>query len=126
MEKEYTIEFFVIVYVVLVVLGIFANFLRQYFIYFGNIKLSREITFQMSFRLMHASVTKFFDRIPLGRILNRFLKDTEVIDTTIPWTFSFFWKSVFDCLLDVVSASISATPLLLVFVAFYAWISLKF
>ncbi len=46
----------------------------------GNIKISRRVNLKMLTSLSFASINSFFDRVPIGRILNRFMKDTDVID----------------------------------------------
>ena len=51
-----------------------------------NIKMSTEVNFKMSFNTIHASVNKYFDRIPIGRLLNRFIKDVEIIDENYPFS----------------------------------------
>ena len=48
--------------------------------FFGNLRLSFEVSYLMIFRLMHASVNKYFDRVPIGRLLNRFMKDVQIVD----------------------------------------------
>jgi ABC-type multidrug transport system fused ATPase/permease subunit len=68
---------------------IVCDFIRAKTVFSGNIQLSREVNFLMTFRLMHASVSKFFDRVPLGRILNRFMKDVGVVDNMLAWSTSF-------------------------------------
>ena len=54
----------------------------------------------------------FFDTTPLGRIVNRFSKDMDVIDETLPRAVSdFLW-----CLLEVIGMIVAisyATPLYL-------------
>ena len=38
--------------------------------------------------LSYAPICNFFERIPLGRILNRFTKDMNVMDSDLLWAFS--------------------------------------
>lgn len=55
----------------------------------------------------------FFDSTPVGRILNRFSKDIDVIDTTIPASLDFFVKCALAVLGTLFVISFS-TPLFLV------------
>lgn len=50
---------------------------------YGNYNASRELHTKLLSRLVHAPMT-FFDTTPLGRIINRFSKDLDVLDTQLP------------------------------------------
>ena len=71
-----------------------AIFVLQQIGYFGflrilfsnSMKMSMEVNFNMTFSTVHASVNKYFDRIPAGRLLNRFIKDVEVLDENVPFS----------------------------------------
>ena len=55
--------------------------------------MSKEVNFKMTYQLMHASINKFFDRVPLGRILNRFIKDIRQVDIMFAWNTNSFVTS---------------------------------
>ncbi len=40
--------------------------------------------------LLYAPLNEFFERVPVGRILNRFTKDIDMVDHRIYWIF--FWS----------------------------------
>lgn len=42
------------------------------------------------FNSVMSTPIRFFDLNPLGRILNRFSKDINILDETIPWTINDF------------------------------------
>lgn len=54
--------------------------IRSIVLLYGSIKCSRSIHRRMMTRLLFAPLNEFFERIPIGRILNRLSKDVQVID----------------------------------------------
>lgn len=55
---------------------------------FAMIGSSRKIHRNMMASLLHASLNEFYDRIPIGRILNRFSKDLINLDEKMSFTLS--------------------------------------
>lgn len=64
---------------------LFFLFLKWAIILSGAMGITRQINLSMLSSLTHASLSEFIDMVPLGRILNRFLKDTEVVDLQMPY-----------------------------------------
>ena len=68
-------------------------------------------------RRLHAGLLKsvisaplvFFDTTPVGRLLARFTKDIETIDTALPSTFGMLWMCIF-FIIGTVAAIIFAVP----------------
>lgn len=54
---------------------------------------SRKIHAMMSFRVLHSMIGEFLERTPTGRIINRFTKDLNNIDTNLTWNISSFMYS---------------------------------
>ena len=63
--------------------GIFA-FFRALIFSFSNVRMSKHIHKEMISNLLFSSLNEFFDRVPLGRILNRLSKDLNVVDANFP------------------------------------------
>ncbi len=64
----------------------------------GRVRSARRLHLELLARLLRAP-SRFFDSTPIGRLLNRFSKDMEVIDVTLPQMIKWFLL----CLFDVVS-----------------------
>ena len=74
--------------------AVFASLL----LYLATISGGRELHYKMLNRIMHAPMM-FFDTTPQGRILNRFGKDVDVLDSTMP----FILRGWISCLLSVIA-----------------------
>lgn len=57
-------------------------------------KLSVTMHSKMTFSLLHCEMEKFLDRIPIGRIINKFSKDIDIVDKNIYSDFAFFLRSL--------------------------------
>ena len=60
-----------------------ARISRSIILMVGTTDATRIINFEMLYSLGHASLSKFFDKVPIGRVLNRFSKDTLVVDLNL-------------------------------------------
>ena len=94
MSRFEQLKTFLGIYMSINLLEIAAHSIRVLITFLGNLEMSREVNFMMTFRLMHASVNKYFDRVPMGRLLNRFLSDVEVIDTDMGWSSIRFFSAM--------------------------------
>lgn len=75
---------------ILVVSALFFMALKSMVILSGSVAISRKINLLMLSSLAHASLAEFFDVVPIGRILNRFLKDTEIVDLQMAYVMDRF------------------------------------
>ena len=119
------IKTFVCVYVLLNIGETLANLARMFIMYFSNLNLSREVNFLMTFRLMHASVNKFFDRVPIGRILNRFLRDSDIMDTMLAWAAGSMVSAIAMCMVDLSVTTFTSSPIIIPFFLLYVYLSYK-
>lgn len=67
--------------------GIFA-FFRAIILAISSPKMSEIIHESMMSNLLFSPLNEFFDRVPLGRILNRLSKDINSVDATLAVLFS--------------------------------------
>ncbi|KAJ8319362.1 hypothetical protein KUTeg_004453 [Tegillarca granosa] len=80
--------------------GFFAVF-ASIALYVGNVLAGKKLHAGILKNTLASSMT-FFDTTPQGRIMNRFSKDIDVIDTIIPRVFESWWA----CLLKVISVPV--------------------
>lgn len=91
----------------------------------GLLRVSKLLSFKMAFALMHASITDFFDRIPIGRILNRFLKDMGEIDNMLGYSVSYFIQLSLIAFVDLAATVIGSSPIVIIFLVLYLYFCLK-
>ena len=91
LSRAEQIRIFLGLYVSINLMQIICDVIRLLSIFGGNIELSREVNFLMTFRTIHASINKYFDRVPLGRLLNRFMKDVQTVDSELPWSSNYIF-----------------------------------
>lgn len=88
-------------YALLSVIYLIMCFARTSFIFWGSLRASKKIHTQLLDAVMRAKFT-FFDRTPLGRVMNRFSKDIESIDQEI----ASFSIGLLECAFQIITAVI--------------------
>lgn len=63
----------------------FMRLTKSFILLFSSVSIARRVNRDMVSSLSFASISTFFDRVPIGRILNRFMKDTDEVDISIPF-----------------------------------------
>lgn len=81
-DKTDVLLFFALSILILVASN-FARIARSIVLMVGSIDVTRVVNFEMLFSLGYASLNRFFDKVPIGRVVNRFAKDTQVIDLNL-------------------------------------------
>jgi ABC-type multidrug transport system fused ATPase/permease subunit len=100
-------------------------FIRNIVANMSNLRISREVCFLMTFKLMHASINNFFDRVPIGRILNRFIRDLSEIDQNLAFATHFLYCVISQCTADFIAAVYASSPIMIIFIGLYFYFSLK-
>lgn len=103
--------------------GFFA-FMRAITFAFSNTAMSRFVHRSMQENLLFSSLNEFFDRVPMGRILNRLSKDLNTIDSNFPNTLGNFLSFGFFVLGNVVMCVVCSSawfiiPIILYLLACY-------
>ncbi|RIB00526.1 ABC transporter type 1, transmembrane domain-containing protein, partial [Gigaspora rosea] len=70
------------IYVLITSLSIIFGVARFACLYYGSLRVSTKLYQKLLHQVIRAPL-RFFDTTPVGRILNRFSKDFETIDSTI-------------------------------------------
>ncbi|KAI8916012.1 P-loop containing nucleoside triphosphate hydrolase protein [Gorgonomyces haynaldii] len=121
--------FYVGIYSSLGLVSLLIMFGRDWFIRIGGLRASRNLHDQLLERILLAPL-RFFETTPAGRILNRFSRDIETIDTQIIGVMEGFLWTVFGMVLTifmvaaVVPEFLFAAPFLLAIYVFLAKIYL--
>lgn len=76
-------------------------------------------------RLLHASINRFFNKNPIGKVLNRMSGDIERIDRYLPMTNSYIFLITSRVIVSLVLISVISNPLFLIFVFVYMFIALR-
>ncbi|XP_040281246.1 multidrug resistance-associated protein 4 [Bufo bufo] len=100
------------VYAGLTVATIVFGFLRSLLMFHVLVSAAQALHNQMFSSLLKAPVL-FFDRNPIGRILNRFSKDIGHLDDLLPFTFLDFMQ-VFLQILGVIAVAVAVIPWILI------------
>ncbi|XP_040192032.1 multidrug resistance-associated protein 4 [Rana temporaria] len=104
--------FYLGVYAGLTVATIIFGILRSLLVFQVLVSAAQALHNQMFQSLLRAPVL-FFDRNPIGRILNRFSKDIGHLDDLLPFTFLDFLQ-VFLQILGVIAVAIAVIPWILI------------
>jgi ABC-type multidrug transport system fused ATPase/permease subunit len=85
--------YYINIYIIITMLSVFFGVLQFSWLYYGSLKASRKLHGQLFIRVIKAPL-RFFDTTPIGRVLNRFSKDFEIVDSVLAGNFgsSFIFK----------------------------------
>ncbi|KAI9594951.1 P-loop containing nucleoside triphosphate hydrolase protein [Syncephalis fuscata] len=125
--KQYA-GYYLSIYAGLGILAMATAVIRNMMLYYGSFKASRSLFTRLLDRILYAKL-RFFDVTPIGRIMNRFSKDIEMIDLEVAPCLAFFLVAAVQAI-GIILAISFVTPKFLIagiFIAFaYVIISMLF
>ncbi|KAF0561148.1 P-loop containing nucleoside triphosphate hydrolase protein [Gigaspora margarita] len=92
-HKSYSVDYYLNIYVLIAFLSIIIGVSRFVWLFYGSLRASKKL-YQLSLHQVIRSPLRFFDTTPVGRILNRFSKDFETIDSTLAGELAWFLINV--------------------------------
>ncbi|CRL00440.1 CLUMA_CG013703, isoform D [Clunio marinus] len=90
---------------------VFTTFIATLALYIGTLRAAQNTHNYLLTKMLRAPM-EFFDQTPIGRIINRFSKDIEAVDSDLPATLRAFSSCFFGVIATLAVISIS-TPLFL-------------
>lgn len=89
-------------------------FLQALVLTFAGVRQGRNVHNNIIKGLLYADLIRFFNRVPLGRILNRLNKDLKELDEVISNTFCSFFTSGFKVMAAIFISIYTSTPYALI------------
>ncbi len=77
-----SLQFYLSVYVALAIVSSILGTLKYLFVYLGSIRASRNLFTRLCFVVLRTPI-RWLDTVPVGRILNRFTADFNIIDSQV-------------------------------------------
>ncbi|RCI00820.1 hypothetical protein CU098_000030, partial [Rhizopus stolonifer] len=121
-EEEDSLNFYLGIYCLITMSNIFVGTARFALLFWGVLGANKQLYGELLHRVFRAPL-RFFDTTPIGRILNRFSKDFETIDSNIPNDFMNFVIQWVVVISSVVTVS-TVLPIFLVPLLFVAIINI--
>lgn len=78
-EGDMDLDYYIGIYCFITLMAVFLTIVRMFWQFYGSIRASRSLYEELLVSIVRAPI-RFFDTTPVGRIINRFSKDFEVID----------------------------------------------
>lgn len=119
-----TLTFYLGVYVALAVVSSIIGTLKFLYIYIGSIRASRKLFAKLNFTILRTPI-RWLDTVPVGRILNRYTADFNIIDSQLANSLSFGANS-FLGLIAVIVAGLFVSPYIVLMAAVLLIICLYF
>lgn len=121
---EGTLTFYLGIYIALAVASSIISTLRFFYIYIGSIRASRKLFAKLNFTILRTPI-RWLDTVPVGRILNRYTADFNIVDSQLANSVSFGVNS-FLGLIAVVVAGLFVSPYIVLLAGILLLICLYF
>ncbi|CAG8459975.1 16431_t:CDS:10 [Acaulospora morrowiae] len=82
LDEPHSVEYYLNIYVIITFASVLFGISRFIWLYYGSLKASKKLYQKLLNQVIRAPL-RFFDTTPVGRILNRFSKDFETIDSSL-------------------------------------------
>ncbi|CAG8523564.1 1809_t:CDS:10, partial [Dentiscutata erythropus] len=92
-HKSYSVDYYLNIYVLIASLSIILCVSRFVWLFYGSLRASNKL-YQILLHQVIRAPLRFFDTTPVGRILNRFSKDFETVDSTLAGELAWFLINV--------------------------------
>ncbi|KAL7620647.1 hypothetical protein AAE478_009642 [Parahypoxylon ruwenzoriense] len=115
LKSDQSLGFYLGIYIFLSILTSLVSTFRYYYVFRGSVRASRELFARLNFVVLRAPL-RWLDRVPLGRILNRFTSDFHIVDTRTAYSMTFA-ASAFMNLVGVIVAGLFVSPIIIVLAA---------
>jgi ABC-type multidrug transport system fused ATPase/permease subunit len=76
--------------------------LRFFYVYIGSIRASKKLFERLSFTVLRTPL-RWIDTVPLGRVLNRFTADFDIIDSRLANDIAFGASNIFELIRVIVA-----------------------
>lgn len=93
-QQSNNLKYYLGIYVLLQALSAIVGILRYFYIFTGAIRASRRLFDNLSYCILRTPL-RWMDTVPLGRILNRFTADFNVVDARLSLDISFGANNLF-------------------------------
>ncbi|KAG2235533.1 hypothetical protein INT48_003096 [Thamnidium elegans] len=123
-EKQDNLNMYLGIYVLFNLANIITSVTRYFTMFYGGLRASRKLYILLLDRVFHAPL-RFFDTTPVGRIVNRFAKDFETIDSNVSTDIVQFcgqWVII----ISIVLIATSVLPILIVLMVVVAMINVYY
>ncbi|EME32182.1 ABC transporter, multidrug-resistance, ATP-binding & transmembrane domain [Galdieria sulphuraria] len=105
-------KFYMSIYILIAFINAVVVLGRNVGVALGGLRSARELHAKLFSSIIRAP-QRFFDTTPVGRIVNRFSKDQEVVDTMLPFSLAEFAKSVFQLAFIFLLIAFSTPPIVI-------------
>ena len=116
---------YILVYTLLTVSPHVISFIRFLIITFFQVKAIRKIHNNMIIKAFHGDLLRFFDKVPIARIINKFSNDITTIEDSFIYSISALIISLALMVNSMFITCVNISPFLIIFFIVYLYIIFK-